>query len=160
MLGVFGAVGEDLGALYQTFKGTMAQVPDDMDTVATVIGEAATRFADSTQSSLRDVSQTALDFARVTGGDATTAIQSLGQAAHVFGLNADQAVEAMNVWTGVAQKTGISGNELATILAKNATLFDNVGIDASEAAVLIGQFHAAGIKSNVVPTTLDLIPAA
>ena len=150
-----GETGKDLEKVYTAFKETFGNVPDDMNTVADVIGDAATRFAGASQKALEEVSQTALAFARVTGGNATIAIQSLGQAAHAMGLNVTQAKDAMDVWTGVAQQTGISGNELATTLAKNATLFETLGVDAAEAAIMIGQFHAAGLKSSVVGTVLS-----
>ena len=149
-----GATGDELETLYGTFKDTLANVPDDMATVAAVVGDAATRFADASQEALRDVSHTALDFARIAGGDPLIVIQSLGQAANAMGLNAKEASDALDVWTGVAIETGISGNDLATTLAKNATLFDTLGVDAEEAAVLIGEFHRVGVKTREVGTVL------
>ena len=152
-----GATGDALESVYDTFKETLKQVPDEMDQVAAVVGDAATRFADASEGALKRVSQTALDFARISGADATTVMQGLGQAANAMGVEAFKAAGALDGWTYVAQQSGISGNELATTIAKNATLLDTMGVSLDGAAVLLGQFHTIGIKSREVGTVLTTI---
>ena len=76
-----GATGAELQALTDDMRAAFGQVPQSMTEVAEALGTINTRFG-STGQTLQDQTRLFLDFSRVTGTQVSTAVSTLGRAAH------------------------------------------------------------------------------
>ena len=74
-----GASGEALDGLFDSAKNVMGQVPDSGALVSTVLADVNTFFG-STGAELEGLSESFLDFARLTGMDASAAVGVFGRA--------------------------------------------------------------------------------
>ena len=139
-----GATGEDLDALYGSFKNSVGQVPDDMGLIAETIGSASTLFG-ATGTELENVSVRLADFSRLSGGDAPSNMEALGRAASIFGVDATQATQGLDDLFKITQDYGVAGDALLGQLQQFGPIFSNAGFGMEETAAIMGELHAAGI---------------
>ena len=149
-----GATGGDLDGLYADFKNTLGQVPDDMSVVADSIGVANTLFGASGDA-LSQLTERTLDFSRMAGGDASANMESLGQAAKIFGLDAAGATAGLDDLFKVTQDYNIGGDKLLGLLQQFGPVFSNAGFSMGETATIVGQLHAAGVDLTRVGPALN-----
>lgn len=144
-----GAVGKELMGLQQIVKDIAGEVPSDFETIGTAVGETATRFQLSGDE-LESLSTQFLKFAKINGTDVETSIDQTQKALAAFGLDATHASELLDQLNVVGQQTGVDMNTLLSGLVQNGTAFQELGLSAEQAAVLMGQMETSGANSETV----------
>ncbi|MCP3858003.1 MAG: phage tail tape measure protein, partial [Actinomycetia bacterium] len=149
-----GATGEALEALKADAKAVMAEVPDSFETVAQGIGILNTAFGESGEA-LQALSVQAIDASRILKEDAGANMKGLGQVANQFGLDAQGAGVLLDDLFKVTQDFGVGLGPLQEQLRNYGPIFQNIGFDASETSVIMGQFAKAGIDISKVSPALN-----
>lgn len=149
-----GATGENLDALFDDFKTTLASVPDDMGVVSEAIATANTLFG-VTGDELSTLTERTLDFTRLAGGDAAANTEALGQAASIFGLDAGEATAGLDNLFRTTQDFNIAGDTLLGQLQTFGPIFANAGFSMEQTAAIMGQLHASGVDLSRVGPALN-----
>lgn len=144
-----GATGAELAGMHDTVKTLAQEVPADFETIGTAVGEVSTRFG-LTGSALEDLSEKFLQFAQINGVDVNTAIDTTQKALSAFGLSAEDAGPLLDTLNKVGQDTGASMDALLQGLVQNGTAFQELGLNAHQSAVLMGQLETSGANSETV----------
>lgn len=144
-----GATGEALDGLQQSVKNLASEIPTDFATAGEAIGEVATRFG-LTGQALEDLSGKFIKFADLNNTDVTSSVDQTQKALAAFGLDASQAGSLLDQLNVVGQQTGADMNTLLGGLIQNATGFQELGLSAQQAAVLMGQMETSGANSETV----------
>ena len=139
-----GASGEALDGLFDSAKNVMGQVPDSGALVSTVLADVNTFFG-STGAELEGLSESFLDFARLTGMDASAAVDGLDGIMTTFNLTVGDSDELMGDLIRISQATGVSMEELVGQVDKWGPSFEEAGLSAEEAAAMVGKFNVAGL---------------
>ncbi|MCP4080781.1 MAG: phage tail tape measure protein, partial [Planctomycetaceae bacterium] len=149
-----GATGEALEALKADAKAVMSEVPDSFETVAQGIGILNTAFGESGEA-LQALSVQAIDASRILKEDAGANMKGLGKVANQFGLDAQGAGVLLDDLFKVTQDFGVGLGPLQEQLRNYGPIFQNIGFDASETSVIMGQFSKAGIDIAKVSPALN-----
>ncbi len=149
-----GATGEALEALKADAKAVMSEVPDSFETVAQGIGILNTAFGESGEA-LQALSVQAIDASRILKEDAGANMKGLGKVANQFGLDAQGAGVLLDDLFKVTQDFGVGLGPLQEQLRQYGPIFQNIGFDASETSVIMGQFSKAGIDIARVSPALN-----
>ena len=140
-----GATGEALEELNAVADNIFANVPTDMDTVGTAVGEVNTRFG-YTGEQLEKLSTQFIQFAEINGVDLNNSIGTLDKVLEQFNLTGEDASGVLDLITLKAQQTGIGADTLMESVQKNGATFKDMGIGVNEAVVLMAQFEANGVN--------------
>lgn len=144
-----GASGEALQGMHDTVKTLAQEVPSDFETIGTAVGEVSTRFG-VTGSDLEDLSEKFLKFAKINGVDVNSAVDTTQKALAAFGLEAKDAGPLLDTLNKVGQDTGASMDALMNGLVQNGTAFQELGLNAQQSAILMGQLETSGANSETV----------
>ena len=139
-----GKTGAEFASVRAEFDRTLGQVPQKMNEVAAVFGQAMTLITDATESQIGKVTKEILDFSRITGAESAAVADSVGKAAASFGLAADEVPGLIDTMTAAAVDFGISGDALAQQLTAFGPSFQAMGFGANETVALFGKLYAAG----------------
>ena len=141
-----GASGKELDAMKESAKNLATEIPTDFETAGSAIGEVNTRFH-LTGDELETLSGKFIKFAQLNDVDVSTAVDKTQKAMEAFGMPASQAGDMLDILNKVGQDTGISMDQLADSLVKNAPQLQSMGLDANKAATFLGQLEVSGIDS-------------
>lgn len=144
-----GASGEALDGLEASVKEIATSMPVDFQTAADAVGEVNTRFG-LTGESLTTLSEKFIKFAELNNIDVTTAVDSTQKALEAFGMKSEEAGDLLDTLNGVAQASGIDVGKLTEALIKNAPEFEAMGINAHQAAILLGEIEKSGMPTETV----------
>ena len=144
-----GASGESFEQMQGILQGIATTIPTDFETAGAAIGEVNTRFG-LTGSSLEKLSTQFIKFARINDTDVTGSVDTVQKALSAFGLGADDAEGILDALTATGQATGASVDTLANGLVQNATAFQEMGLSAEQAIVMMGQLETSGANSETV----------
>lgn len=144
-----GATGDQLDSLKQSVKNLASEIPTDFNTAGTAVGEVATRFKLSGQD-LEDLSGKFIKFAKLNNTDVTSSVDMTQKALSAFGLKSEDAGKLLDQLNVVGQQTGADMSTLLNGLIQNATGFQELGLSAEQAAVLMGQMETSGANSETV----------
>ena len=142
-----GASGEALDDLETAVKNIATSMPTDFQTAADAVGEVNTRFG-LTGEELETLSGKFIKFAELNNTDVTSAVDSMQKALEAFGMEADEAGGLLDTLNGVAQDSGIDVGKLTEALVKNAPAFESMGINAHQAAILLGEIEKSGVPTE------------
>ncbi len=146
-----GAVGADLDALGQTFKGVFGAVPDDAATVATAIGDINT-ITGATGPALQAMTQQVLDASRVLGEEATPNAKGFANALVQFERPAEEGAAILDRLFTVSQNTGAGLGALISQTNTYGSVLKNAGFSMEESAQLFGALSKTGIEvSRLMP---------
>jgi len=146
-----GATGAALKDLENTFDEVYGSIPASAEDVGGAIAALNTHTG-ATGPVLEDITTKVLNVSRMMGEDGVKNADLYGQALNQWGLDAEQGTEKMDFMFKVTQDTGIGFGELITQLNTYGPVLQNAGFTTEEAAQLMGELDAAGIKvSRVMP---------
>lgn len=144
-----GASGEALDAMKQSVKNLASSIPTDFATAGNAVGEVSTRFH-LTGQELENLSGKFIKFAQLNNTDVVSSVDQTQKALSAFGLDASEAGNLLDQLNVVGQQTGADMNTLLSGLIQNATGFQELGLSAQQAAVLMGQMETSGANSETV----------
>ena len=139
-----GAVGEQLAALESSALQVMGNVPDAGETVATALADVNTRLG-LTGDELEALTETSLDFARLTGQDVTEAVNGVADVMGVWSMEAGEAEEVMGDLLRISQASGVPVDELTAALSKQGGTLSALGLNAEEATEFLADLGKAGV---------------
>ena len=144
-----GATGEALEGMKQSVKNLASEIPTDFATAGTAVGEVSTRFQ-LTGQELEDLAGKFIKFAKLNDTDVTSSVDQTQKALAAFGLSSQDAGTLLDQLNAVGQQTGADMSTLLSGLIQNATGFQELGLSAEQAAVLMGQMETSGANSETV----------
>ena len=142
-----GASGEQMEQFQGIFENLATTIPTDFDTVGAAIGEVNTRFG-VTGDELETLSGQFIKFAELNGTDVSSSVDSVQSAMAAFGLEASHAGEVLDIFNTVGQQSGISQDTLASTLANNSVLFNQMGWDINTASGFLSQLELNGVDTG------------
>lgn len=145
-----GATGEALdGLMESTMEAYSAAKNADLSSTAGAVGEINTRMG-LTGDKLTDVTGKFLDFASVTGGDATSSVRNVTQLMNQWGIEADNLESVLDRLTYAGQVSGISVDTLSSQLTTNKAILEQLGFSFDEAIAMFSNFELAGTNTSAV----------
>lgn len=147
-----GATGEALdGLMISTMDAYAAAKNADLSSTAGAIGEINTRMG-LTGDELTDVTGKFLDFASVTGGNATSSVRNITQLMNQWGVEASGLNGILDKLTYSGQVSGISVDSLSSQLINNKAVLDQLGFSLDEAIAMFSNFELAGTNASSIMT--------
>lgn len=142
-----GATGDEAEALEQTYKNVAEDIVADFEDIGAAVGEVSTRFG-ATGEELEDLSEEFLKFANINNMDVETAVTGVDQALKTFNVDQSEAGNVMGLLSKTAQDTGISVDEMLSLLQSSGPTLKEMGLDIDSAVTLMGNFESAGLDSG------------
>ena len=148
-----GATGEALEEMKGIIEEIATTIPADFTTVANSVAEVSTRFNVSGQE-LEDISAAFIKFSQLNNTDVAGSIDNVSAMMNAWGLDAKDAAKVLDTLNAVGQQTGVSADELASVLQSNALAFKEMDYNIAEAAVLLGNMEKNGVDASAGVTAL------
>ena len=148
-----GATGASLEEMKGIIEEIATTIPADFNTVANSVAEVSTRFNVSGQD-LEDLSAAFIKFSQLNNTDVAGSIDNVSAMMNAWGLDAKDAAKVLDTLNAVGQQTGVSADELASVLQSNALAFKEMDYNIAEAAVLLGNMEKNGVDASAGVTAL------
>ena len=140
-----GATGEAAESLQQSYENVSKNVVADMSDIGKVIGEVNTRFG-FTDKQLEDASTQFLKFAKVTGMDAKTAVQSVSRAMEKAGIDGEDLSSTLDMLLTASQKSGVAVDRLTDSVTKYSVPMKELGFSTEDTIAIFSTFEKTGVN--------------
>ena len=148
-----GASGEALDGMEQILRNITTTIPTDFEAAGAAIGEVNTRFGVTGQE-LEDLSAQFIKFSELNGTDVSNSIDAVQAAMAAFGMEADEAGDALDILNKAGQDTGVPMDKLASTLLANGTALQEMGFGFNTATGFLANLEKSGVDSSAVLTGL------
>ena len=150
-----GATGRALKSLQDDWKKLAGSVTQGFDVSAKVLADYNTRLG-LTGKSLTDISQKALDAARLLGEDVSNVVSQSAKAMRDWAVPAEEMGKFMDVIFKASQSTGIQMGELSTQLYRYGAALRGMGFDLESSIALLAQFEQQGVNTERIMGSLSM----
>ena len=140
-----GASGAALEGLVESAKEIATTVPTSFEAAGDIVQNLNTRMG-LVGDELEAVGQRVVAAGELLGQDIN--LDNLTGAFNAFGVANEEAAAKMDYLFNVGQATGISFNDLAGIIEKNAPALQNLGFSFEESANMAGLLDKAGMDAS------------
>ena len=143
-----GASGETLDGLVASYETIATSIPEELGDVASAAGEVNTRFH-TTGEELEGQTTLFLQFAKITGGDVVSSVDSADKVLKTFGKTSDDASGLLGMVAKAAQDTGINAQGLMDDVLANSATFKELNFSLEESVNFMALLDENGVESGV-----------
>lgn len=143
-----GASGEALDGLVASYETIATSIPEELGDVASAVGEVNTRFH-TTGEELEGQTTLFLQFAKITGGDVVSSVDSADKVLKTFGKTSDDASGLLGMVAKAAQDTGINAQGLTDDVLANSATFKELNFSLEESVNFMALLDENGVESGV-----------
>lgn len=142
-----GASGEALDGLVASYETIATSIPEELGDVASAVGEVNTRFH-TTGEELEGQTTLFLQFAKITGGDVVSSVDSADKVLKTFGKTSDDASGLLGMVAKAAQDTGINAQGLMDDVLANSATFKELNFSLEESVNFMALLDENGVESG------------
>lgn len=142
-----GASGEALDGLVASYETIATSIPEELGDVASAVGEVNTRFH-TTGEELEGQTTLFLQFAKITGGDVVSSVDSADKVLKTFGKTSDDASGLLGMVAKAAQDTGINAQGLLDDVLANSATFKELNFSLEESVNFMALLDENGVESG------------
>lgn len=148
-----GATGDALSSMEDIAKGLATTIPTSFEEAGNAVGEVNTRFG-VTGDELQTLSGQFIKFAQLNNTDVSNSIDNVQKTLSAFGLSSKDAGAMLDTLNKVGQDTGISVDKLSQAMVTNGSTLKEMGFNAAQSAVFLGNLEKSGVDSSQAMTGL------
>lgn len=141
--------GESTDEIEAAFQKVATNVPQDLDTVAETMDTLGDQMGDLTTDELAALTESVLDFSRVTGTDAVAAAEGLAAAYKNWNVAAEDQVLVQDQLLRVSEASGASVEVLMEGVTKFGPVLRDMGLSLEESVALLGTFEQSGVPVDL-----------